>query len=80
MTDMTPENETRADRALAALEQYVTAKGEVFEESSSEIVDLITDLLHLTVRLDQGDDPVESALRLAQMHFEAEQGEPEDQL
>jgi hypothetical protein len=73
MTD----NERRADRALTALEHYVAAKGEVFENSSSEIVDLITDLMHLTARIDEGDDPVESTLRLARMHFEAEQGEPE---
>lgn len=65
-------NEARAKRAADALYGYVIAKGEVYEESSSEIVDLITDLLHLAIRLDQGDDPVGSALRLAQMHFEAE--------
>lgn len=68
------ENEARAGRARAALLQYVAAKGEVYEDNSSEIADLITDLLHLTVRIDQGDDPVESTLRLARMHFEAEYG------
>jgi len=68
------ENEARAERARTALEQYVSAKGEVFENSSSEIAELITDLLHLSVRIDQGDDPVESTLRLARMHFEAEHG------
>jgi hypothetical protein len=71
------DNEIRADRAHEALRFYVKAKGEMFEESSSEIVDLITDLLHLTARIDEGDDPVESTVRLALMHFEAEQGEPE---
>jgi len=65
-------NNVRAERAHAALEQYVLAKGEVFENSSSEITDLITDLLHLTVRIDQGDNPVESTLMLARMNFEAE--------
>lgn len=69
------ENEARAGRARTALEQYVSAKGEVFENNSSEIADLITDLLHLTIRIDQGDDPVESTLRLARMHFEAEHGD-----
>ena len=43
--------------------------------TSSEIVDLITDLLHLAARMDQGDDPVESTLRLARMHFDAERSE-----
>lgn len=69
----TAENEARSERARTALQQYVTAKGEVFENNSSEIAELITDLLHLCVRIDQGDDPVESTLRLAQMHFAAEQ-------
>ena len=68
------ENEARAGRASTALKQYVAAKGEVFENNSSEIADLMADLLHLCVRIDQGDDPVESALRLARMHFEAEHG------
>jgi hypothetical protein len=65
-------NEVRAERARTALEQYVIAKGEVFENDSSEIAELITDLLHLTVRIDQGDDPVESTLRLARMRFEGD--------
>ena len=65
------ENEARAERARTALQHYVAAKGEVFENNSSEIADLITDLLHLSVRIDQGDDPVESTLRLARMHFDA---------
>jgi hypothetical protein len=68
------ENEARAERARTALEQYIAAKGEVFENNSSEIADLITDLLHLSVRIDQGDDPAESTLRLARMHFDAEHG------
>ena len=67
-------NEVRAQRARTALEQYVAAKGAVFENNSSEIADLITDLLHLSARIDQGDDPVESTLRLSRMHFEAEHG------
>jgi len=66
------ENDARAERARNALEKYVAAKGEVFENNSSEIADLIADLLHLTIRIDQGHDPVESTLRLARLHFEAE--------
>ena len=68
------DNESRADRAQEALRQYVEAKREAFENSSSEIADLIADLLHHVIRIDQGDDPVESTLRLARMHFEAEHG------
>lgn len=69
------QNEARAARARTAIEQYVAAKGEIFENNSSEIADLIADLLHLAIRIDQGDDPVESTLRLARMHLEAEHGE-----
>ena len=72
-------NETRAQRAEAALMQYVEAKREVFENSSSEIADLIADLLHLAAQLDEGDDPVVSTLLLARMHFDAEHGYPEEE-
>lgn len=71
-------NDVRAERARTALRQYVEARGGAFEDSSSEIANLITDLLHLTVRIDQGDDPVESALRLARLHFDAEHDNPEE--
>jgi hypothetical protein len=71
-------NQTRAERAEQALMQYVEAKGEVFENSSSEIADLIADLLHLTAKLDEGDDPVESTLRLARLHSDAEHENPEE--
>jgi len=69
------DNEACAKRAAEAVYQYVKAKGVVYEESSSEVVDLITDLLHLAVKLDQGDDPLDSTLSLARMHFDAEQDE-----
>lgn len=72
------DNEARAKRAADAVYQYVKAKGEAYEESSSEVVDLITDLLHLTLKLDQGDEPIDSTLRLARMHFDAEQDEAEE--
>jgi hypothetical protein len=71
-------NSTRAERAQTSLQLYVETKGEVFENSSSEIVDLIADLLHLVARTDQGDDPVDSALRLARLHFDAEHDNPEE--
>jgi len=71
---MATTNDARADRAETALRQYVGAKGEVFENSSSEIADL----LHLSVSLNDWDDPVKSVLRLARMHFDAERGNPEE--
>jgi hypothetical protein len=71
-------SETRADRAGAALREYVTAKREPFENSSSDIADLMADLLHLAARLDEGDDPIDSTLRLARMHFGAEHDNPEE--
>jgi hypothetical protein len=54
------DNHDRAERARVALQTYIEAGGETFEESSSEIVDLIADLLHLTANLDEGLDPIES--------------------
>jgi len=72
---MTTSNATRAERAENALRVYIEAKGEAFEDSSSEIVDLIADLLHLAARTDEGDDPIDSTLRLARMHYEAEADE-----
>jgi len=71
-------NAARAQRAETALREYIEAKGEVFERSSSEIADLMADLLHLAVRLDEGDDPAANTLRLAEMHFEAEHENPEE--
>lgn len=76
---MTNSNDNRAERARAALQSYVEAKGEVFENSSSEIAELMADLLHLTVRIDQGDHPVDSTLRLARMHFDAEHNNTEEE-
>src|SRR4051812_35207468 len=75
---MTSSNATRAERAQNALRAYVEAKGEVCENSSSEIADLMADLLHLAVRTDQGEEPVESTLRLARKHFDAEHDNPEE--
>jgi hypothetical protein len=77
---MTTTNDIRAGRALAALQSYVEAKGELFESSSSsEIADLIADLLHLAVRTEEGDEAVERCLRLARMHFDAEHNNPEEE-
>jgi hypothetical protein len=73
-------NQEKAERAARILQTYVEARGDVVEEaSSSEIADLIADLLHLTVRIDQGHEPVDSTLRLARMHFDAEHENPEEE-
>ena len=69
------DNRDRAERARTALQAYVEARHEAFENSSSEIVDLIADLLHLAADLDEGLEPIDSTLRLARMHFEAERAE-----
>ena len=71
----TYDNHDRAERARTALQAYIEARGEALEDSSSEIVDLIADLLHLAADLDEGFDPIDSTLRLARMHFEAEHAE-----
>ncbi len=80
---MIASNGTRAERAQAALRSYVEAKGEVFEDSSSEIADLIADLLHFAARLPEGEntpaETVERCLRLARMHFDAEHNNPEEE-
>jgi hypothetical protein len=81
---MTTSNDIRAARAQDALQSYVEAKGEVFEASSSEIADLIADLLHLAARLLEGEntaeETVERCLRLARMHFDAEHENPEEEV
>jgi hypothetical protein len=72
-------NKTRARRAETVLQAYAEAKGEAYEASSSEISDLIADLLHLSVCLDQGEDAVESTLLLARLHFDAEYENAEEE-
>ena len=84
---MTISNETRAERAEDALRAYVEAKGEVFENDRSEIADLIADLLHLLARdhtpekvvMPWQEDVIQSTLDLAQMHFESEQEEGDEE-
>jgi hypothetical protein len=72
-------NEACARRAEIAQQNYMGDRGEAYEASNSEIADLIADLLHLAASLDQGEDAVESSLRLARMHFDAEHGNPEEE-
>ena len=76
---MSTANDIRSERAQAALQSYVEAKGETFENSGSEVGDLIADLLHLAVRIEDADSGPETVLRIARMHFEAEHGNPEEE-
>jgi hypothetical protein len=62
----------RADRARQVLAHYVTVRGDTFEGSSTEIADLIADLLHLAARIDEGEQPITSTLARARRHYEAE--------
>ena len=72
----TYDNRDRAERGRTALQAYIEARNEAFENSSSEIVDLIADLLHLEPLIAMKDtSPFDSTLRLARMHFEAERAE-----
>lgn len=82
---MTPTNETRAERAENALRAYAEAKGEVFENSCTEIADLIADLLHLIERDHTPNeeapwinDVIRATLDLAEIHFEAERSGDDD--
>ena len=40
--------------------------------AAARLPTFIADLLHLAARTDEGDDPIDSTLRLARMHYEAE--------
>jgi hypothetical protein len=74
MTDIS--NAARAKRAEQALRYYVESIGETFENNSSEIADLIADLLHLAATNEGGEtedeSPVLDVLDTAQNHYEAE--------
>lgn len=61
-------NADRAERAYASLSRY---DGEV----ETDIIDLMSDLLHLA--REHGMDP-KNVVRLAEMHFEAEEEEETD--
>jgi hypothetical protein len=71
-------NPIRRRRAARVLRDYVEAKGELYEGSSSEAAELIADLLHLVAVIDEGDEPVAGTLRLALLHFDAEHNNPEE--
>ena len=72
-----PTNSDRRSRARVALQFYVQLRGETYEASTSEIADLIADLLHLTAEIDERGDGVQQTLNLARLHFDAENENPE---
>ena len=77
---MPTRNKTGADKhSTAPVQTYVLAKGEVFEGSTEEIADLMTDLLHLAVMIDQGDEPAESTYRIAWMNFEMDENNRDEE-
>lgn len=62
----TPDNEQRAERAEAALSAYAKVN-DSFVSDESNITDLLTDLMHLV-----GREEFNNALRMAEIHYEAE--------
>jgi len=56
-------------RAKVALEQYIEARGEVFEDHNGPIADFIADLLHL-VHEKGGSEAVKSVPHSGQLRFE----------
>lgn len=65
-------NETRRNVARLALAYYLKTKGETPDEGTSNIVDLVTDLLHLAASLQPSDREPEQILETAAMHYRAE--------
>jgi hypothetical protein len=62
-------NESRASRAKTALEPYIEADGYDCDEEPEHfyVSDLLTDLMHLV-----GREEFNNALRMAEIHYEAE--------
>jgi hypothetical protein len=63
----TPDNETRAERAKAALRTYVEDNYDETYEDGTYITDLLVDLMHLV-----GREEFDTSLGMAQIHYEAE--------
>ena len=79
---MSTNNKKRTERAQLALQQYVEAKGETFEQTSDEVCDLIADLLHLTRRMHLKGEHwrnTDQMLAMAQLHFDAEISDAEEE-
>ena len=65
----TTDNETRAERARAALNHYIEVDGYDYDEEPEKfyVSDLLTDLMHLV-----GPQEFAAACDMAQIHYEAE--------
>jgi len=66
-----PTNQERAEHAGNAITEYLSSKGEAWDEPAypEEIIDLISDLLHHAHRL---DFDTEHIYRIALTHFQYE--------
>lgn len=76
-------NERRRQRAAEALKCYIYGRGEVFENSLSEMSDLIADLCHLAMVSDEKQSiwdatHSDSIIRMGQLHFFEEFENPEE--
>ncbi len=66
-----PTNDERAGRAQQILDMYAIQFGDPYDPRSN-LVDVLTDLMHLAAREPALGLEFDSSLRMAQFHFEAE--------
>lgn len=66
-----PTNDERAGRAQQILDMYATQFGDPGDPRSN-LVDVLTDLMHLAAREPELCLEFDSSLKMAQFHFEAE--------
>lgn len=67
-----PTNDTRRNLARLTLAYYLKTRGEAPDEGTSDILDLVTDLLHLAASMMPSDREPEQILETAAMHYRAE--------
>lgn len=73
---MTLDNHARASRALASLRAYSKAARLPHQLTNERIGDLITDLLHLAVRLGATAQAVDDIVNLAHLQHRSETAQP----
>lgn len=66
------DNKERATLAESILRNYAKGRGELFDGSVLEVVDLIADLLHFAAARGNGANVIDAILKTARMHFDAE--------
>lgn len=66
-----PTNDERAGRAQQILGMYAIQFGDPYDPRSN-LVDVLTDLMHLAAREPELDLEFDSSLKMARFHFEAE--------